>query len=219
MRFIHTQNGVFEDLHMEFLQYIKGNADLTLPDRITPDIENGIEFALSHLEPIEQQLLKLRRYSSLALSQIATRLSLSVTQAEALETSACKKLRQFHLWNYMLYGIVGYVKKTAADEYARGYSLGYQAGYKTAVIDINNGTHRQYASNELLNTPVTSLQFSARIRHSLRIANIKCLGELIALDDSQIRALRKLGPVSTNEIAKKIKALNIQHTSWDKYLL
>ena len=44
-------------------------------------------------------------------------------------------------------------------------------------------------------------------------------GDVVCLTDEAISTMRQLGKVSASEIARAVKALNIQHSAWDKYLL
>ena len=111
------------------------------------------------------------------------------------------------------------MKRVAASEYNRGYSVGYSEGYSDGKVDGAAGITKPYASDEVLDRPIQSLNLSTRAYSCLLPAQCKRIGDLVRLTDETISTMRQLGKVSANEIAQAIKALNIEHSAWDRYLL
>lgn len=85
-------------------------------------------------------------------------------------------------------------------------------------MDGATGITKPYASNEVLNQPIESLNLSTRAHSCLRLARCKRVGDVVRLTDEDISTMRQLGKVSANEIAVAIKTLNIEHSAWEKYL-
>ena len=91
-------------------------------------------------------------------------------------------------------------------------------GYKDGKTDEAAGVTKAYASDEVLNQPIESLNLSTRAYNCLRLINCKRVGDVVRLTDERISTMRQLGKMSANEIAQAIRALNIQWSAWDKYL-
>ena len=198
---------------------IKGQADRVVPDNLTEDHLAGLNYALSTLEERERNILLQRYRDKHSRSKIAIDFGIIPERVRQIEIKACRKLQRFPYWNYISLGVAGYVKKVAISEYNRGYSAGYKEGYKDGCIDGAKGITTDYASHEILNQPIESLNLSVRAQNCLKIADCKRIGDVVRLSDEKISTMRQLGKISANEIAQAIKALNIQHSAWDKYLL
>lgn len=198
---------------------IKGQADRVVPDNLTDDHLAGLNYALSTLEDRERDILLQRYRDKHSRSKMAIDLNIIPERVRQIEIKACRKLQRYPYWNYISLGVAGYVKKVATSEYNRGYSTGYEEGYKDGSLDGTKGIAHDYASHEILNQPIESLSLSVRAQNCLKIAGCKRIGDVVRLSDEKISTMRQLGKISANEIAQAIKALNIQHSAWDKYLL
>lgn len=198
---------------------IRGMADREIPEVLTKDHLAGLTYVLSTLDDRERDIL-LRRYRDGSMrSKIAESYGIIPERVRQIENKACRKLQPFAKWNYIAYGVAGYMKRIATSEYNRGYSVGYGEGYSDGKTDGAVGITKPYASDEVLNRPVESLNLSTRAHSCLRLAQCKRIGDVVRLTDETISTMRQLGKVSANEIALAIKALHIEHSAWDRYLL
>ena len=198
---------------------IRGKAEREIPTTMTDDQQAGLEYVLSTLESREREILIQRYRDYLPRTEIAEDYGIIPERVRQIEAKACRKLQQLSKWNYIAYGVAGYVKRIAALEYNRGYSTGYGEGYADGKVDGTAGITKDYASHEVLNLPIESLNLSTRAYNCLRLINCKRVGDVVRLTDKKISTMRQLGKMSANEIAQAIKALNIHRSAWDKYLL
>ena len=198
---------------------IKGQADRVVPENLTDDHLAGLNYALSTLEERERNILLQRYRDKQSRSKIAIDLNIILERVRQIEIKACRKPQRYPYWNYISLGVAGYVKKVASSEYNRGYSTGYEEGYRDGSKDGANGITNSYASHEILNQPIESLNLSVRALNCLKIADCKRVGDVVRLSDEKISTMRQLGKISANEIAQALKALNITHSAWEKYLL
>lgn len=198
---------------------IRGMADREIPEVLTEDHLAGLEYVLSTLEYRERDILLQKYRDGFMRTEIAEVYGVMPERVRQIENKACRKLQPLAKWNYIAYGVAGNMKRVATSEYNRGYSVGYSEGYSDGKADGAAGITKPYASDEVLNRPIESLNLSTRAHSCLRMAQCKRIGDVVRLTDDTISTMRLLGKVSANEIAQGIKALNIQHSAWDKYLL
>ena len=198
---------------------IRGMADREIPEVLTEDHLAGLEYVLSTLENRERDILLQRYRDGFMRTEIAEVYGIMPERARQIENKACRKLQPLAKWNFIAYGVAGYMKRIATSEYNRGYSVGYSEGYSDGKVDGAAGITKSYASDEVLNRPIESLNLSTRAHSCLRMAQCKRIGDVVRLTDDTISTMRQLGKVSANEIAQAIKAVNIQHSAWNKYLL
>ncbi len=198
---------------------IRGMADREIPEVLTKDHLAGLAYVLSTLDDRERDILLQRYRDGSIRSKIAEGYDIIPERVRQIENKACNKLRPLAKWNYIAYGVVGNMKRMATSEFNRGYSVGYSEGYSDGKADGAAGITKPYASDEVLNRPVESLNLSTRARSCLRLAQCKRIGDVVRLTDETISTMRQLGKVSANEIALAIKSLHIEHSAWDRYLL
>lgn len=198
---------------------IRGMVDKEIPEDMTDDHLAGLEYVLSTLEYRERDILLQRYRDGLMRTEIAQSYGIIPERVRQIENKACGKLRPLAKWNYIAYGVAGNMKRVAASEYNRGYSVGYSEGYSDGKADGAAGITKPYASDEVLNRPVESLNLSTRAHSCLRMAQCKRIGDVVRLTDETISTMRQLGKVSANEIALALKSLHIDHSAWDRYLL
>ena len=70
---------------------------------------------------------------------------------------------------------------------------------KAMVID-DEQEKRSEARNALLDTPVTDFELTVRTRNALRKMNIRTLGDLLKVTESELRSFRNFGDASLDEI-------------------
>ena len=136
-----------------------------------------------------------------------------------IENKACRKLQRIPNWNYIEFGIAGYLRKVALREYDKGYSAGYQAGYQDGTANMANGTPKPAAPDEVLNLPIEQMGLSTRAHNCMVAAHCKRIGDVARLTEEQIATMKRLGKISANESAQALQAQGIRHTAWDSYLL
>ena len=56
----------------------------------------------------------------------------------------------------------------------------------------------------MLGKPITAIDLSVRTENALRAANIKLIGDLVVMDESEVAAIRNLGKIATKELKKKL---------------
>lgn len=210
---------ILESYPYNLLTAIKGLAEREIPVALTPDHWAGLAYVLDLLEDREKGILLMRYEKGKSRSEIAEEYGISPERVRQVENKACRKLQRLPNWNYIYYGVAGYLRKIATTEYNRGYSRGYEEGYRDGVKDGTKGKERNYGTNELLNRPVEHLNLSMRAQNCLKLTNCKKIGDVVRLDEDEIRKMRQLGKVTANEIAQALKKLGIEHSAWDEYLL
>lgn len=198
---------------------IRGESEREIPTKLTDDQVAGLEYVLSTLDQRERDILLQRYRDYLSHTEIAEKYGVIPERVRQIEAKACRKLQRFGKWNYIAHGVAGYVKYIASIEYNRGYSVGYGEGYKDGKTDEAAGVTKAYAADEVMNQPIESLNLSTRAHNCLRRINCKRVGDVVRLTDERISTMCQLGKMSANEIAQAIKALNIQQSAWDRYLL
>ena len=198
---------------------IRGTADREIPEVLTEEQLAGLEYVLSSLEYRERDILLQRYRDGFMRTEIAEVYGIMPERVRQIENKACRKLQPLAKWNYIAYGVAGYMKRIATSGYNRGYSVGYSEGYSDGKADGAAGITKPYASDEVLNRPIESLNLSTRAHSCLRLAQCKRIGDVVRLTDEAISTMRQLGKVSANEIAQAIKALDIERSAWDRYLL
>lgn len=200
---------------------IKGQTDLKLPERISPDIQSGLYYALSLLTDTEQALLRLYYAEDKTAAETASALEFTLEEFEAHKTAVFKKLRRPSRWNYIQYGIAGYLENETANQYSRGFLAGYAAGYHTSMEDNRNGRSLPPIEDDILNLPIEALKLSARACHVLHRKKDTRIRDVVALDADEILRMRNLGSKTADEIARALQAAGvpIAHTAWYQYLI
>ena len=186
----------------------KGN---NLPNNLTKDIQAGISYAFSTLEEEEQQVLLLRCGKKLEYGQIAAQMGMSEDAVRQLEKKALHKLRLPGRWNYIHYGVNGYLRRRIAEEHRKSYQAGFTDGYR-------QGQEREEAVPDgVLDLPLEMLGLSAYAFHCLSAAGIRTIRDAAELEDERFRRIRNLGPKTGAEVARALQARGITHTVWDKF--
>lgn len=198
---------------------IKGKSDRRIPDRFTDDHWAGLRYVLSLLDHREEGILLCRYEEGKSRSEISDDYGITAERVRQIETKACRKLQRLPNWNYIAFGVAGYVRKVALREYDKGYSAGYQAGYQDGTTDAASGRTRPVASDEIQNLPIEQLGLSTRAYNCMVAAKCSRIGDVARLSEEQIATMKRLGRISANEIALALQAQGIKRTAWDNYLL
>lgn len=190
----------------------KGQTDLTFPGKLNADMQAGLRYVLSMLSPVEQELLRLYYAEGKACEEIGPMLGLSPEQAHGARAKAVKKLRLPSRWNYIQYGVAGYLKKEIANCYTKGYRIGYAEGRRHNP-DITP------QEDSLLSQPIEFLNLSPRAYNALHFAGYKFIGDLIPMEEIDILKINNLGRKSADEVARALLENGASYTIWYQFLL
>lgn len=209
----------YPDYPNNLLLSIRGNTTLELPQKLTRDVLAGLSYGLSTLEDREQEVLHGRFERGQTLEQLAAELGISDERVRQIQAKALRKLRGPSRWNYISLGIAGYCKSRATAEYNKGYSKGYAEGYRHGQLDHENNITHSYGPDDLMAQPIEYLNLSTRAQQCLFYRNCETVGDIVRLTEDIILTTRNLGKKSADEIARKLKAVGVQGSAWDQFLL
>lgn len=194
------------------LSSITINTNKKLPEVVTKDILSGITYALSTLEENEQQVLFLRYEEQLSPAEVSTRMGISEETTCALEREALRKLRLPGRWNYIRYGIAGYLRVRIREERKKAYRAGFSDGYHKG-LDAEST-----APDSIPDIPIEMLGLSPHARRCLIRKQITTLRTLAACSPDKIGYMRGVGPQTTAEIANALHCFGIVNTHRDAFL-
>ncbi len=87
------------------------------------------------------------------------------------------------------------------NPFVKYFELGRDAEVSpTADLVIEGDAER----TALLAKQITALDLSVRTENALRAANVKLIGDLVVMDESEVAAIRNLGKIATKELKKKL---------------
>ena len=210
-----------EDYPMNLLLSIQEVSvyDFDIPVEISNDIRAGIQYAISTLEQREQEIIHLRYVERRTLSEISVHFSISPERVRQIEAVALRNLRMPSRWNYIQNGVEGYLKLCVVDEYKKGYSDGYDAGYLDKSKNLENKNVCTTLDNKLKEYPIDILNLSVRSYNCLYIYGCRTVGDCAKLTREQIMRIKRIGRKSLIEIANALCLIGIRNTAWEKYLL
>ena len=180
------------------------NLILTLTDgliesiEVTPDMEAGLEYALSTLTDIEREILKLRFEGRLTYEQIGEVRGRSGSGARHGETNAFRKLRRPPMIGYILYGKEGFAKM----DYI------FYWPWKEPPPKKEPPDAKVYA------IPFEELDLTVRSFNNLRRAGYEVVGDIVNLSYEEILKIPYLPRKNCNEIAWKLWHLGFEDTGW-----
>ncbi len=99
---------------------------------------------------------------------------------------------------------------------SRDFLKGYRAGYQDGLAA---GLQGQTAAPDVRSLPIEALDLSVRALHCLTRAGCLRIGDVIRLSPEEIYAMRNLGRVTADEIARSLHRQKIFQTPWDHFLL
>lgn len=191
----------------------KGQTDLELPVSQSADVQAGLRYALSTLTEVEQELVRLHYAQGRSLADAAAQLSLSQEEARACGGKLLQKLRIPSRWNYIRYGVAGYLKKEQASQYNKGYLAGFEDGYQ----DGRRGADRK--QDGALGLPIEALNLSTGAYNCLNRMGYVYIGEVAALSEYSIRVMHGLGRKYADEVARALQDKGIGRTAWYQFLI
>ncbi len=194
------------------------NTDNQPPSSFSEDVCDGIRYALSSLESRELECLKLHLGEGESYAAIAREWNMSTSNVQRIEGQAIRKLRDTSRWNYIRYGIAGYLQEAKNANRKQGFQEGYKAGYKDGLEDGRTGKTPPDADLEVLNLPLECLELSVRAHNCLIAARCERIGDVARLPEETISRMRNLGKKSAKEVACALAGKGIWNTDWDKYV-
>ena len=180
------------------------NLILTLIDgliesiEVTPDMETGLEYALSTLTDIEREILKLRFEGRLTYEQIGEVRGRSGSGARHGETNAFRKLRRPPMIGYILYGKEGFAKMDYIFYWPWKEPPPKKEPPDAKVYEI----------------PFEELDLTVRSFNNLRRAGYEVVGDIVNLSYEEILNIPYLPRKNCNEIAWKLWHLGLKDTCW-----
>lgn len=180
------------------------NLILTLIDgliesiEVTPDMETGLEYALSTLTDIEREILKLRYEGRLTYDQIGEVRGRDGGGARQRESNAFRKLRRPPMIGYILYGKEGFAKMDYIFHWP----------WKEPPPKKEPPDEKTYA------IPFEELDLTVRSFNNLRRAGYEVVGDIVNLSYEEILKIPYLPRKNCNEIAWKLWHLGFEDTCW-----
>ena len=190
-----------------------------LPKELSSDHFAGLDYALSTLEPRDQEVLRLRFREKKSRAAIGKEFDIGQERVRQIENKAIKRMKYPQRLNFIKYGVAGYFQRVRTAEYKRGYELGYEKGYEDCTADQENGVTRNGYDIALMNLPLDSIGLDIRPYNCLLRTGCKTVGDCIRLDYEQISRMRNLGVKSANLIAQALHRLDIHNSAWDKFII
>lgn len=86
------------------------------------------------------------------------------------------------------------------NPFIKYFEIGREADAGTSGLMIEGDSER----SALLNRQITGLGLSVRSENALRAANIKTVGDLVQMDESEVASISNLGKISAKELKKKL---------------
>ena len=185
-----------ENLLMTLLEGIVETID------VTPDKQAGLDYALSKLTEVEQEVLKLRFQERLTYDEIGKVRGKTGHSACGTENNAMRKLRRTTLRGYILYGKEGF---EAMD------CVFYPTG---EIPPSRTGT----PAPNVLALPFEELDLSVGAFNTLRRAGYEFVGDIVDLSYDQILQINRLSRKRIEEIAAKLRFLGVRNTAWREFL-
>ncbi len=169
---------------------------------VTPDIQAGLEYALTKLTEVEQEVLRLRFQERLTYVEIGKVRGKSGHSACGTENNAMRKLRRTALRGYIKYGKEGF---EAMD-----------------CVWCSPGENPPPSSDtpdpKLLSLPFEELDLSVGAFNTLRRAGYEFVGDIIDLSYDQILKINRLSRKRIEEIAAKLQFIGVRNTAWREFL-
>lgn len=169
---------------------------------VTPDRQAGLDYALSKLTEVEQEVLKLRFQERLTYDEIGKVRGKTGHSACGTENNAMRKLRRTTLRGYILYGKEGF---EAIDCVL--CPPGENPPPRTDTPDL-----------KVLNLPFEELDLSVGAFNTLRRAGYEFVGDIVDLSYDQILQINRLSRKRIEEIAAKLRFLGVRNTAWREFL-
>lgn len=165
---------------------------------VTPEMQAGLEYALTTLTDVEREVLKLRFEEHMTYAQIGVVRGRDGGGARQRESNAFRKLRQPRLLGCILYGKKGFEEM--------GYVFRWP--WQDPPPKPEPPDPKVYA------IPFEELDLSIRSFNNLRRAGYEVVGDIVNLTYEAILAIPYLPRKNCNEIAWKLWHLGLRDTCW-----
>ena len=185
-----------ENLLMTLLEGIVETID------VTPDRQAGLDYALSKLTEVEQEVLKLRFQERLTYDEIGKVRGKTGHSACGTENNAMRKLRRTTLRGYILYGKEGFEAMDCVF-------------YPTGEIPPSR---TDTPAPNVLARPLEELDLSVGAFNTLRRAGYEFVGDIVDLSYDQILQINRLSRKRIEEVAAKLRFLGVRNTAWREFL-
>lgn len=201
------------------LNKINANDAEMIMTNYSSDLRAGLKHAISLIGVKEGEVIKLRYMEGKSYKEIQEILQCVDKTVLLLEKRAIDRLREPSTYNYIKYGICGYVQKILIEEYKKGFESGYAKGYEDAESDTRNGFTRTERDISIMSLPLEILQLEVRAFNCLYYGGCRTVGDCIRMDEYHIRKMKNLGKKSANAIARALRRLDIRNTAWNQFLI
>jgi len=206
------------DYPYNLLRAVNESGRLTMPEKLTEDVEAGISYAVSTLSEGERRLLYLRYQEQKTLEEAAESMEIAVEDAADMEKYALRTLQLPGRWNYIRYGVANYLRCRIAKEHAIAYKEGYWTGYRKGVEDSKDGAPVALEDKDVLDLPLIALQLSTYAYNRLYFANCNSVRDVVKLGENEPMRIRNLGEKTAVEIAQGLRELGIKNSRWNEFL-
>ncbi|MBR2403550.1 MAG: hypothetical protein IKB01_12440 [Lachnospiraceae bacterium] len=183
------------------------------------DLRAGLNHAVSLIGVKEREVIRLRYMEGKSYEEIQEVLQCDEKIVLSLERRAIDRLREPNVYNYIKYGISGYVQKILIEEYTKGFESGYVKGYEDAEADARNGFTRTERDISIMSLPLEVLQLDVRPYNCLYYNGCRTVGDCIRMNEYDIKRMRNLGKKSADAIAWALRRMDIRNTEWDQFLI
>ena len=164
-------------------------------ENITEDMIEGLEYAISTLQPRDQRILKMRYKDKMTLSAIGREYDLSVERIRTIEHRARIRLRHPPLLGYIKYGKQAYEKRCA---------------------DIEAEREKRY-DEEKYQTKIFDLDMPVRAQNRLVAKGYRIVRDIVDLTEEEIIGIQYLGRKGIIDVAKALRAIGITDTVWNEF--
>lgn len=181
------------------LTLMLGNMDAF---EVTPDIQVGLEYALSELTEVEQEVLLLRFQGHLTYEKIGEVRGRSSHGACGIENNAMRKLRHSSRLGYILYGKEGFEARNCVFHFP----------WKEPPPEPKE------SDPKILLVPFEELDLSIGSFNTLRRAGYEFVGDIVDLTYEQILQIKRLSRKNCMEIAENLRSIGLKHTAWKDFI-
>ena len=120
------------------------------------------------------------------------------------------KVSEAELLSYKNFGETSLVEIKAMLT-SRGLRLGQnlETAYHRVRAEVYDDL-REKASEEVLNQPITSLNFSVRSRKALQILGVQTVGDLATRTEAELMGIKNFGSTSLDEVREKLEMVGLE---------
>ena len=165
-------------------------------DNITEDMIEGLEYAITTLQPREQRILRMRYTEKMSFTAIGKEFDITGERIRTLEHRAIVRLHRPPLIGYIKYG------KQAYEERCRQAKEEKDRAYKEDKYQLS----------------IHELDLSIRSHNRLIAAGYDIVKDFVDLSEDEIIKIKNLGKKSIIEVALKLESLGLEGTQWSHFI-